>query len=251
MKSVLRGIAEMASGQAGPYLDLEALRSALGDEALDWRAALEVVDGQRETTRGERLTTGFPSLSRDADRSVRRFIDTYLGSFYGDGRVVGAPAYLGFLDMVKDDEGEKAGLTPSGLSFAQMRNGVLDNGEARFPPFDPEEADFYVRHVAAAHLAEAEHMGEYLLLLSQRPGVERDAACSAMRRFYVRFWPPNDLTPDMVNSLRMSVHSRCQELGLAIAEHTGRSAGYRITELGERTLGLLRSLKSTPNEVTT
>lgn len=251
MKAVLRAIAKMAVGQSSPMLDLDTLRSSLGAEAIGWRAALEVVDGQRETARGERLTTGFPSLVRDGQRSVRRFIDTYLGTFYRDGRAAGAPAYLGFVDMEIDEHGGKAGLTLPGLRFAQLPNGVFDSGGARFPPFDAEESDFFVRHLARAHLAEAEHMGEYLLLLSQHPGVERDAACSAMRQFYVRFWTPNDLTSEMVNSLRMSVHSRCQELGLAVAEHEGRSAGYRITELGERTLDLLRSLKSTPDEAGT
>ncbi len=241
----------MAAGRSRPLLDLDTLRTSLGMEAIAWRAALEIVDGHRETARGERLTTGFPSFARDGERSVRRFIDTYLGTLYSDGRATGAPAYLGFVDIQMDEHGGKAGLTPSGLRFAQLPNEVLDGGEANFPPFNPDETDFFVRHLAGAHLAEAEHVGEYLLLLSQRPGVQRDAACSAMRRFYVRFWAPNDLTADMVNSLRMSVHSRCQELGLAVAEHEGRTAGYRITELGARALGLLQSLKSTPGEAGT
>lgn len=251
MKAVLRGIAEMAAGQSSPMLDLEALRSSLGAEAIGWRAALEAVDDQRRISRGERLATGFPSFARDGERSVRRFMDTYLGTLYSDGRAAGAPAYLGFVDMEMDEHGGRVGLTPSGLRFAQLPNGVLDVGEARFPPFGAEETGFFVRHLAGTHLAEAEHVGEYLVLLTERPGVQRDAACSAMRRFYVRFWAPNDLTADMVNSMRMSVHSRCQELGLAVAEHEGRSAGYRITELGARTLGLLQSLKSTPGEAET
>ncbi len=247
MKAVLRGIAEAAVGQPSPLLDLGSLRSQLGVEALAWRAALEAVDDQRRLARGERLTTGFPSFARDGERSVRRFLDAYLGTFYSDGRVAGAPAYVGFVDMNMNDQGGRVGLTAPGLRFAQLPNSVFDRGEARFPPFSPEEADFYIRHVASAHLAEAEHMGEYLHLLRQRPGVDRDAAGSAMRRFYVRFWTPNNLTPDMVNSLRMSVHSRCQELGLAVADHDGRTAGYRITELGERTLSSLQSLESIPS----
>ena len=250
VKAVLRVVAEVAKAEAEPWVSLGELRSRLGVIGLGWRASLEALDGQRDPGRGERLATGFPSASRDGERSVRRFLDSNLGAFYSDGRVVGAPAHLGFLDLVKGEQGEKVVLTPAGLSFAQLRNSVLDGQEARFPPFTTEETDFYVRHVARARPAEAEHMREYMLLLSQRPGVGRDAASAAMRRFYVRFWPPNELTPDMVGSLRMAVHSRCQELGLAVAEHLGHSAKYRISELGERTLGLLQSSKASSDGVT-
>jgi hypothetical protein len=251
VKAVLRAVAEVAVTEAKQRVDIDTIQSRLGVQAFGWRAALEALDLRRTAAKGERLATGFPSMARDGERSLRRFIDTYLGGFYADGRATGALVHLGFLDMLKGEEGDEAGLTPAGLAFAGLRNPVMDGGEARFPPFTPEETDFFIRHLAGAHLAEAEHMGEYLLLLSQRRGVERDAICSAMRRFYVRFWTPNDLTADMVNSLRMSVHSRCQELGLAVAEHEGRNAGYRITEFGERTLGFLQSLKSTPDKAGT
>jgi hypothetical protein len=248
VKAVLRAVAEIAGAEASALVDLDSLRANLGGRALGWRAAIEVVDGQREIARGERLATGFPNVARDGERSVRRFVDTYLGGFYTDGRVVGAPFHLGFLNIVKNSNGGMAGMTLAGLSFAQLENPVMDHGEACFPPMTEEEAEFYVRHVAAAHLAEAEQIGEYLLLLRQRPGVGRDVASTAMRRFYLRFWPPNELTVDMVNSLRTAVHSRCQELGLARAEHSGRGASYHLTELGERSLGLLQSLKSTQGD---
>ena len=251
VKAVLRAVAEVTLTEAKRRVGINTIQSRLGVEAFGWRAALEALDLRRTAARGERLATGFPNIARDGQRSLRRFTDTYLGGLYANGRAMGAPVHLGFLDMQRSEHGEEAGLTPAGLAFAGLRNPVMDGGEARFPPFTPEETDFFIRHLARAHLAEAEHMGEYLLLLSQRHGVERDAVCSAMRRFYVRFWTPNDLTADMVNSLRMSVHSRCQELGLAVAEHEGRSAGYGITEFGERTLGFLQSLKSTPDKAGT
>ena len=76
-------------------------------------------------------------------------------------------------------------------------------------------------------------MRYYVGMIREMGQASRSALVLRMRNFYVRFWSPLDLNAGMIESMRATLHSRCQELGFVKTEREGRIASYTVTEFGE------------------
>jgi hypothetical protein len=237
------------SGQAS--LPLDTIRDKVGVLALELGAWLAQLDEGADRGRGQRLATGFPAAGQDERKSLERFLDAYIGTTYRDGRATGVAPYLGYAGVTTDPSGHiMIGLTETGHRFTRLPNPVLDRGENRFPPFSPDEVSLLLGDIASRSRLEAEHMLQYLLLLRDRPQLSREAASASMRSFYERVWDPTQLTGALVDSMRMAVHGRCQELGLTISIHDGRHVAYQLTDAGHQSLNVLRDLLKVSPEVT-
>ncbi len=227
-----------ALGEAGSeYMPAEEARKQLRYKAFSWTASLKQLDIGGGMRIGERLATAFPTANRDQERSMNRFLEAFLGSAYTSSPVVsGALPFLGFVSLVGPAGHEKVGITKAGLEFAKTANPVLDEGETMFPPFRNEEVAQLLAAIDARAPEEMEHMRVYIQAVRDLGRASRAALVAKMRTFYVRFWSPHDLSPGMVESLRATVNSRCQELGLVRTQRSGRTAAYELTDAGARWL---------------
>jgi hypothetical protein len=251
LKAALRFVAATLARSDEPSLPLESVRDKVGILALESGTWLSHLDESAERGRGQRLATGFPAPGKEEQRSLERFLDAYVGSTYRDGRATGVASYLGYASVTTDPSGRAViGLTDNGLRFARLPNSVMDDGENRFPPFGPGEVGLLLRDIANRSRLEAEHMLQYLALLRDRPQISREGANASMRSFYERVWDPTQLTGALVDSMRMAVHSRCQELGLAVSIRYGRNVAYQLSDAGLQSVNALRGLLKVSPEAT-
>jgi hypothetical protein len=251
IKVALRMLAAELGRPGSPFVDLNDFRERIGARAVEWGAWLANLDSRTKRPRGERVATGFPTPGREQWKSVERFLDSYVASTYRDGRAVGAAVYLGYVGLNIGAGGPiQIGLTERGLAFARLVSPVLDNSENRFPPFSSDEVETLVNDIADRSQLEASHILHYLTLLRDRPGVSRQSAIAFMRPFYERVWDPTQLTPALVESMRMAVHSRTQELGFAETSREGREVAYRLSERGQWAVDTLRRILSPTPQLT-
>ncbi len=230
-----------ASGRRG--IPVSQLPQLLGPLAVDWRTWLDRADKQSARPRGERLSTGLPAPGPDQWKSIDRFTEAYLAASYRDGRVIGSAAFLGYAGVFAEGGGSPTfGLTNAGISFASLENPVLDTSNVSYPPFNANEVDVILRDLAYRSRAETEHVLTYLSALRDNPGISRPRASASLRPFYERIWNPTALTPAIVESMRIAIHSRCQELGLARAVREGGSVSYHLTDAGREAAERLRAL---------
>lgn len=232
-KVILRFLARTLAKADSEDVDAADFRKQLRYKAFSWTSALKQLDLAGNLPKGERLSTAFPTADRDQEKSMNRLLEVYLGSPYvGSPKVGGALPFLGFVAMTGPAGSERVGITSAGLEFARMTNPVLDEGEATFPPFRGQEVSHLVSAIRMRSPAEHEHMRFYVQAVDEMGNASRDALTARMRNFYVRFWSPLDLNAGMVESLRATVHSRCQELGFVRTQREGRGATYLVTDAG-------------------
>ena len=166
-----------------------------------------------------------------------RFLEAYIGSPYaGSSRVGGGLPFLGFVSLTGGARHERIGITAAGLEFARSTNPALDEREPTFPPFRLEEVGQIIAAIHARTPDEYAHMRHYIETVAAVENPSRDAVTARMRSFYIRYWNPFELTSGMIESLRATVHSRCQELGLVRTRREGRSSTYAVTSIGSHWL---------------
>ncbi len=219
-------------GRGRPWIDLDEADRILGPQALQWREYLYRLDRSSNRTRGKRLSTALPSGKRDVGKSLSRFRSAYAGFGYKDGRLYGAAPFLGFTSLEGSQDDLRVGLTENGFHFATMENPVFDGEKNVFPPFSEDEVNFLLTKLSDRSPTEAEHVAFYLRHLRDATESTRESVNRAMRHFYETIWNPLTLTDGLVDSTRMALHSRCQELGLAGTVRIGRKATYLATADG-------------------
>ncbi len=233
VKFIVRSVATTLAKAGTEYLDAATLRDMIRYSAFSWTAYVNRLDRQADLPRGRRLATAFPDTARDPEKSMSRFLEAYVGSLYATGpKVGGILPFLGFLSITGSTGDEKIGISSAGIEFAKIPNPVLDEAEPSFPPFRNDEVAAILRAIQTRSAAELEHMRYYVGLIGGLGHASRDVLIPRMRNFYVRYWSPLDLNVGMVESMRATVHSRCQELGFVKTERQGRIASYSVTEAG-------------------
>ena len=232
-KFVLRFLARSLDKEGTEYLEAASFRDQIRYTAFSWTGYVNRLDRQAAHPRGRRLSTSFPDVTRDQEKSMSRFLEAYVGSAYSSGpKTTGVLPFLGFVSLRGPAGRERIGITAPGIEFARVPNPVLDEAEASFPPFRNDEIAQILRAIAARSPAELDHMRYYVGMIREMGQASRGALVPRMRNFYVRFWSPLDLNAGMIESMRATLHSRCQELGLVKTEHAGRIATYSVTDAG-------------------
>ncbi len=232
-KFLLRFLAGSLAKAGGDFVDASSFRNQVRYAAFTWTGYVNRLDRQSGQPRGRRLSTAFPDVARDQEKSMSRFLEAYVGSPYASGpKVGGALPFLGFASLVGPPGHERIGITEAGVEFARAPNPVLDEAEPSFPPFRNDEVALIIRAITVRASSELDHMRSYVGLVRDMGRASRDSLTARMRNFYVRFWSPLDLNAGMVDSMRATVHSRCQELGFVKTEREGRIAAYTVTESG-------------------
>jgi len=210
-----------------------SFRNQVRYAAFSWTDYVRRLDQQTDQPRGRRLSTAFPDVARDQEKSISRFLEAYVGSPYASGpKVGGALPFLGFVAQIGPPGHVRIGITQAGVEFARVLNPVLDEAEISFPPFRNDEIALVMKAITTRAPAELDLMRYYVELINQMGRASRDALTARMRNFYVRFWSPLDLNAGMIESMRATLHSRCQELGLVKTDREARIASYTVTETG-------------------
>ena len=243
VKLVLHELTREIRRRDAQWIDLDGFRRVIGPLALQWREALERMDRDAGRSRGERLATALPSETRDLRRSLDRFLDAYVGYVYDDGRIAGAPSFLGLAAIRCTSEAAEVGVTDAGVEFCAMRNPVLQEGSNAFPPFSRDEVEFLLHQIVTVGSSEAQHLSWYLKVVRDNPVADRMTVGRNMKRFYERIWNPLELTQEMIDSTRAGIHSRCVELGLARTIKKGKGAKYEATKDGVNWLSAFEQTK--------
>jgi hypothetical protein len=143
---------------------------------------------------------------------------------------------LGLAGLEGPTEASRIGLTEAGLAFARLGNHVLDEGRNAFPPLSEQENEFILSQLEDHCPREVAHMSSYLKSLRDHPNADRETVDRLMLSFYEQMWNPLNLSHELIDSTRGSVHSRCVELGLAVTHKNGKASRYAATERGLRWL---------------
>lgn len=190
-------------------------------------------DREKGRKRGEKFSGSFPEPTA---KSRRRYKEQYIGYVRpSDGKLDGMLPRLKFINIVKDGDIYKVGLTRPALEFAKLWNPIFD-GEGEPQPLSHEEAEFLIKHVIGVLPKEARHMQTMLHLIDS--GVSsRTHLNSEMRSFYSKYHDQSQQwSSAMVNTMRAGLLSRLVELGLISKSKSGLTVKYGLTEWGKHIL---------------
>jgi hypothetical protein len=131
--------------------------------------------------------------------------------------------------------------TVLGWEFARLPNPVLDewgSGILGSPNLSRQDREFYVLRVASGVPAEREAFAQVLTALSESPQTPQSLAGR------VRPVVAAGSSENVITTTRSGLLGRMADVGAISRQPKGRSALYRITELGQRFLELAHGEES-------
>lgn len=172
---------------------------------------------------GLKLSVGFPNTHKP-DKSVRRFLEQYVGGLDSQNRLYGFGSSMGFVALRDDSDVPVVGLTIAGAEFASLRNPVLD-GDEYSAPMSKEEAAFLLNHLHSALPAEQAHITRALAAIEagQNTPAELDRLLDG---YYREAFPQDVWTQKKVTTMRSGAISRLRELGLVDVSKAGVRVQY-------------------------
>jgi len=175
-----------------------------------------------------RLDVGFPSRSRDLERSIGRFIVQYVGKCAGNGTLTGFPSMMGLLAKARPEDDCAVQFTDAAVSFAQLTNPILD-GPSTLEPLAIEERRFIVKHICDALPMEASHMKLVASAIESGNNTPKKLL-GALLDFYRATYSDRELSESQTTLMRSGCISRLVELGVVTSSRTGGRARYSISE---------------------
>lgn len=232
VKVALRLLANTLKKGEMQYVDLEQFREHVAEVARDLGLFLREQDRRTRKSRGERTFIGFP-VRKDEYKSKERFKDHFVGYVDTKGHPIGALSELKMVSIVAVKRETLLGITEPGLTFAAIRNPVLDGKKAE-RPFSEEEAAYYLQHVWRNLPGEREAVS--FLLQTIKNGVRRpDYLTAHMQEFAKRIG--KSWNRAVANTMRAGLMSRLYELGILEREKVGiRGIAYNLSSLGSKLL---------------
>jgi hypothetical protein len=194
-------LARVTADAGGPVL-LDEFRDHMREAVVPVRDALVAWETEADVKKQNRFSTGFPKRdSKNPERSVKRYLDHYVGLFRGEaGEPGGMGHQLGFVSIRVFDEEPTIALSNAGAVFVAMRNPLLAEGPTRGrPPLSEDERNFLVAHlqrelpyeyefvdyvyeILAQHTGTyTNHMERFRLFLDQAPGFTDDPGENRVR----------------------------------------------------------------------
>lgn len=201
LKFALLELAHTTVDAAGP-VPLEEFREHMREAVVPLRDALVAWETEADVKKQDRFSTGFPKQdSKNPDRSMKRYLDHYVGLFRAEaGEPGGMGHQLGFVSIQLDDDVPTIALSPEGALFVSLENPLLAEGPGpqrqtlstsernylvshlrRTLPLEYEFVD-YVYEILAQHEGTyTNHMERFRLFLDQAPGFTDDPGENRVR----------------------------------------------------------------------
>ncbi len=214
----------------GVKLDDAAFK--ISQEALTIGSLLARYDKQNSTKRDDALSTAFPSLDREVEKSRMRYANQFVANVTKKGKVSGL---LIDLKLINHTGGNKPRLmlTKAGWSFAKLRNPILDNIPPRIvEKFSAEERTFLLDHISGS--VPTEDFAYRAILAAVDAGARTPDELDTALQEHVSKDTDQTLTKSFLATQRSGAVSRMVDLGLMMRERDGRRVSYSTTDLGRQ-----------------
>jgi len=223
LKLVARAILASRVGKRS-WDKIDALADRIAKDASVLGSALERADQASGRKRDDLLATGLPRRGNAA--SEIRFLTQFMARTTRAGDIyAGAICHYALADF----NGERLGLTESGVELARLASPILDASslDAATSMLSTEERAFFVRQVIAYVPAE---LHDFMVVLrSVGAGhTTPDGLNESVRKDYPQEW-----TPLMLRTHASGVVARLTELQLLARHWEGRNVRYEVTKTGE------------------
>jgi hypothetical protein len=230
-KASCRALVHLSSGKPDG-VPLSEAASRVSEEALNLGNFLAHRDKQSGTKRDNSLSTAFPSLVREVEKSQLRYANHFVASVSKQGRVSGLLIDLKLINYTSG-KNPHLKLTEPGWRFATLRNPILDGGTAdTTQKFTAEEKSFLLDHISSS--VPAEDFAYRAILAAVDEGAKTPEELDSALQRYVSKDAGRNLTKSFLASQRSGTISRMADLGLITRERDGVKVSYVITDLGKQ-----------------
>jgi Arc/MetJ-type ribon-helix-helix transcriptional regulator len=231
VKASCRAFANLLNGKPnGVALDEAASR--ISEEALTLGSFLAHRDKQNGTKRDEALSTAFPSLDREIEKSRLRYANQFVASINKQGKVSGLLMDLKLINHT-GTKNPRLKLTEAGWGFAKLRNPVFDGDTlGTTQKFTAEERSFLLNHISSS--VPAEDFAYRTILVAVDGGAQTPEKLDAALREHVSQNAGRGLTKSFLASQRSGAVSRMADLELITRERDGVKVFYVVTDLGKQ-----------------
>ena len=206
--------------------------SEIAEEALALGIFLADHDKKHGTKRDHALSTAFPSLNREVEKSRLRYASQFVAGVNKRGQISGL---LTDLKLVNHTGSKKPylKLTKAGWNFVVLRNPVLDNDTPKIiERLSIAEKHFLLDHISSS--VPAEDFAYRTILAKVEVGANTPDKLDSALQEYVSKDKSKNLTKSFLASQRSGAVSRMADLGLIGRERNGVKVLYVVTDLGKQ-----------------
>jgi hypothetical protein len=229
LKLAARTCADMVGN--GPVL-LQSLHAEFAERGRSVGDLLTAADHSQGRRRNEALAVAFPTSTVE-QKALVRFAHQFVGRRSSDGRYLGGAFETGLIGVVEPGS-DWVAPTAIGWEFAKIRNHVLDDGTTTGRNLNEAEGTYYMNTVAASVPAERNAFRAILGVLAIVESINASSLASELRHCQ------NAGQSETVwVSTRSGALARLADVGAIARTAEGRSASYRITEMGRLAMGHL------------
>lgn len=230
LKANCRALARVVADFPGG-IPVEETFYRIGTEALSLGDYLADHDARHQLDRDSQLATAFPRGGPEADKSLLRYVNLFLGSITAQGKFSGMlQAYR--MAVLLPGQPFRIQLTEPALRFAALANPVLD--ASQIDPrqkFSREEIIFLLEHIRR-YVPEEAFAFRTLIQAIAEGATTPDRIEIALRHLV-----PDEVarirTSSFLVSQRSGALSRMADLGLVERQRAGVRVIYRITPQAE------------------
>lgn len=212
-------------------IPLDEAASRISEEALTLGLFLAYHDRQNGTARDEALSTAFPSLSREVEKSRLRFANQFVASINKQGQMSGLLIDLKLVNRIGRTPHLK--LTEAGWRFATLPNLILDaEAPETTRKFTREEESFLLNHISNS--VPIEDFAYRAILTAVAEGATTPEKLDSALQRYVSQDAERNLTKSFLTSQRSGAVSRMADLDLIARVRDGVRVSYVVTNLGKQ-----------------
>lgn len=226
-----RALAHLLVGEP-KGIPFEEATSRIAEEAVILGSFLTRHDEQNGIGRDDALSTAFPSIEDNAEKSRLRYANQFVASVNKQGQVSGL---LIDLKLINHTGGKKTRLllTEVGWRFATLRNPIFDSAQEKpAQKFSAEEITFLLDHISRS--VPAEDFAYRAILTAIVDGADTPDKLDTALQKYLSPKAAKNLSKSFLSSQRSGAISRMTDLGLAVRVRDGVRVSYIITDGGKQ-----------------
>lgn len=230
-KASCRALAHLLNGEP-KGIPLEEATSKIAEEAAILGGFLARHDERNGIGRDDALSTAFPSIEDNTEKSRLRYANQFVASVNKQGQVSGLPMDL---KLINRTGGEKTRLllTEVGWRFAALRNPILDGAQEKpTQKFSAEETAFLLDHIS--HSVPAEDFAYRAILTAIAGGADTPDKIDAALQKYVSPKTGENLSKSFLSSQRSGAISRMADLRLVTRLRDSVRVSYIVTDSGKQ-----------------
>lgn len=230
-KASCRALAHLLNGKLNG-VSLDEAASRISEEALTLGNFLAQHDKENSTKRDNSLSTAFPSLGREVEKSRLRYANQFVATVSKQGRVSGL---LIDLKLINHTGGKNPclKLTEAGWRFAALQNPILDSGMPEIgQKFTVEEKSLLLDHISSS--VPAEDFAYRAILAAADEGAKTPVKLDFALQRYISQDADRNFSKSFLASQRSGAVSRMADLELIARERDGVKVSYVVTDLGRQ-----------------